>query len=315
MNFVPESSRILLLGVNGQVGWELRRSLRPLGTLVCTARAATAGVTALDLQDVDAVRRLIREVRPHLIVNAAAYALVDQAEREPDAARAVNAVAPGVIQEEARRLGAAAVLYSTDYVFDGSGTAPWTEDAPAHPLGTYGRTKLDGELAVVQAGGGFWIFRTSWVYGIHGVKCVKKILNLARERRQLKIVADQVGAPTSARFLADATAQVLAQARGDFPGWAAAHGGVYHLCAAGETSWHGFTEAIVARARASGLPLAVESIEPITTADYPTPARRPLNSRLSCERWHREFRLTTPDWREALDDTLPTLLRHEFGGA
>lgn len=303
-----ESSPILLIGVNGQLGWELQRSLRPLGPLLCTARGVAPGAQTLDLAKLDGLRQLIRTVQPRLIVNAAAYTLVDQAEREPDQAQTVNGVAPGVIQEEARRLGIAAVHYSTDYVFDGGGDRPWTEADPPHPLNVYGSTKLAGERAVAEAGGDFWILRTSWIYGVHGANFVKKMLQLAGERRELRIVADQIGAPTSARYLADVTAQLLAQSRGDFAGWAATHGGAYHVCCRGETSWHGFAERIIARARAVGATLAVERIEPIPSSEFPTPARRPLNSRLSCERLRREFKLTAPSWEDALEDALPDMI-------
>lgn len=306
---------ILLIGVQGQVGWELRRSLRPLGRLVCAARQAVEGVLPLDLADADRVRSIVREVRPGLIVNAAAYALVDQAEREPELAAAVNAVAPGILQEEANRLGAAVVHYSTDYVFDGSGSRPWTEDDPTGPLGVYGRTKADGERAVRHVGGAFVMLRTSWVYGIHGVNFVKKILRFAAEREQLRIVADQIGAPTSARYLADATAALLASLGDDGVDALRERSGIVHCTCAGTTSWHGFTSAIVAAARRAGMPLAVKSIDPITTTEFPTPARRPLNSRLDCGRLRRDFGLVGPTWQEALADTLPLLLRYEFGVA
>jgi dTDP-4-dehydrorhamnose reductase len=247
--------RILLIGSQGQVGYELRRSLRPLGEIVCAARKPAAGELAMDLTDADAVVRTIREVRPRLIVNAAAYTLVDQAEKEPDLAQAINGTAPGVIQTAANEIGAAVVHYSTDYVFDGSGDAPWTETDAVGPLGNYGASKLAGERAVAAAGGSHLVLRTSWVYGVHGANFVKKILTLARDREQLRIVADQHGAPTSARVIADVTAQMLAQARGDFGKLMKDRGGIYHLCCAGVTTWHGFTQAIVERARRLGMGL------------------------------------------------------------
>lgn len=304
---------ILLIGSQGQLGWELRRGLRSLGRLVCAARRSDAETLAVDLADPESLRTVIRTAKPALVVNAAVYSQVDQAEKEPEAARAVNEIAPGVIQEEARRLGAAALHYSTDYVFDGSGHRPWQETDPTNPLSVYGRTKRDGELAVAAAGGAFAILRTSWVYGIHGVNFVKKILKLAAERPMLRIVDDQIGAPTSARVLADVSSQMIAGARGDFAGLLSERGGIFHLCCAGETSWCGFTRVIVERARALGMALKVETIEPIPATAFPTPAMRPLNSRMSCERLLREYRLVPPSWQAALDDTLPLLLKWEFG--
>lgn len=309
----PARPRILLLGAQGQVGWELRRSLRPLGEVIPAARSPQPGDRTADLADHNALAALVREVRPAVIVNAAAYTLVDQAEREPAAAMAINAEAPGVLQTAANAVGAALVHFSTDYVFDGSGNAPWKETDPTGPLGVYGASKLAGERAVAEAGGPHIILRTSWVYGIHGANFVKKIIALARDREQLRIVADQQGAPTTARFLADATAQILAQAQGDFAGLLAQRGGVYHVSCAGATTWHGFTEAIVARARRAGMALKVGAIEPIPSSAFPTPARRPLNSRLCCRRLEDAFHLFAPSWEEALDDTLPLLLKQEFG--
>jgi len=198
-------------------------------------------------------------------------------------------------------------------VFDGSGSKPWTETDPTNPLGVYGRTKRDGELAIAAAGGSFAILRTSWVYGIHGVNFVKKILKFASERPMLKIVDDQIGAPTSARVLADISGQILAAARGDVAGSFAERGGIFHVCCSGETSWCGFTKAIVERARVLGMTLKVEAIEPIPSKDFPTPATRPLNSRLSCDKLQREYRFTPPTWQAALDDTLPLLVKWEFG--
>jgi dTDP-4-dehydrorhamnose reductase len=305
--------RILLIGSQGQVGYELRRSLRPLGEIVCAARKPAAGELAIDLTDAAAVARTIREVRPRLIVNAAAYTLVDQAEKEPGLAHAINGTAPGVIQTAANEIGAAVVHYSTDYVFDGSGDAPWSETDAVGPLGVYGASKCAGERAVADAGGSHLVLRTSWVYGVHGANFVKKILTLALDREQLRIVADQHGAPTSARAIADVTAQMLAQARADFGKLMKDRGGIYHLCCAGTTTWHGFTQAIVERARRLGMGLKVGVIDPIPTSAFPTPARRPLNSRLSCRRLQHDYALFPPAWQDALDDTLPPLVAQEFG--
>jgi len=313
MSHAGNTPQILLIGSAGQVGWELRRSLRVLGNVHATTRAGHDGSIALDVADADRLRAVVREVRPSLIVNASAYALVDQAEKEPDAAAAVNSRAPGILQEEAVRLGAAVVHYSTDYVFDGSGSRPWIETDATGPLGVYGRTKLAGEQAMQAAGGAFAVLRTSWVFGIHGMNFVKKILRLAADREQLKIVDDQIGAPTSARYLADATVALLAPARGDFAGLLRERGGVFHACCGGETSWFGFTQAIVESARSAGMSLKATRIDPIPTSEFPTPARRPLNSRLNCERLRQEYGIVAPSWQEALADALPTLLRCEFG--
>jgi len=304
-----ETPRILLIGVAGQVGWELRRSLRPLGELTLAARSGGPDVVPLDLADADQIRTVVREVQPDLIVNAAAYALVDQAEKEPELATAVNGTAPGIVQEEANRLGAGVVHYSTDYVFDGSGTKTWIETDPTGPLGAYGRSKLAGEQAVAAVGGAYVILRTSWVYGIHGVNFVKKILKLAQDRETLKIVDDQIGAPTSARYLADATASLLARADGNFDRFLRERGGLFHCCCDGETSWFGFTQTIVESARTAGMSLKVAQILPIPSSEFPTPARRPLNSRLNCDHLRQEFGIVAPSWPAALADSLPTLIQ------
>lgn len=283
--------KILLTGGRGQVGWELARTLSTLGE-----------VTALDsgemnLADPDAIRRVVGEVRPRVIVNPAAYTAVDKAESEPDLARAVNATAPGILAEEAEKLGALLVHYSTDYIFDGSGDTPWQENDATGPLNVYGATKLEGENAIRETCRRHMIFRTSWVYGLRGANFLLTMRRLMRERPELKIVADQVGAPTWCRGLAEATAQVLAQvgspARGaDKPEpW-----GVYHMTNGGETSWHGFASAIQELDR----PEAPARLLPIPSSDYPTPAKRPLNSRLDCGKLARVFGIRLPDWRDGL---------------
>lgn len=283
--------RILLTGSNGQVGWELARSLSTLGEVVATTSQS------LDLTDPDAIRRAMAEVRPRIVVNPAAHTAVDRAESEPDKARALNAVAPGILAEEAEKLGALLVHYSTDYVFDGSGDTPWREDGAPCPLNVYGATKLEGERAIRDRCRRHLIFRTSWVYGARGANFLLTMRRLMRERPELKIVADQVGAPTWCRSLAEATAQVLAQADSPARGadkpepW-----GVYHMTNAGETSWHGFAEAI----QAMDAPETPARLLPIPSSDYPTPARRPLNSRLNNGKLERVFGLRLPHWRDAL---------------
>lgn len=283
--------RILLTGRNGQVGWELARSLATLGEVMATDSRS------LDLADADAIRRTVAEWRPQVIVNPAAYTAVDKAESETDRAHAINAVAPGILAEAAERLGALLVHYSTDYVFAGSGDTPWREDDATAPLNVYGASKLAGEQAIRTRCRRHLIFRTSWVYGLRGANFLLTMRRLMRERPELKIVADQIGAPTWCRHLAEATAQVLAQvgspARGaDKPEpW-----GVYHMSNAGETSWHGFAAAI----QELDPPPARVPLLPIPTSDYPTPARRPLNSRLDNGKLARVFGLRLPHWRDAL---------------
>lgn len=283
--------RILLTGANGQVGWELRRTLSTLGQVVAVDSRA------MNLADPDAIRRVLAEVQPRIIVNPAAYTAVDKAESEPDLARTVNAEAPGILAEVAAKSGALLVHYSTDYVFDGGGDAPWKEDDPTGPLNVYGATKLAGEQAIAASGCRHLIFRTSWVYGARGANFLLTMRRLIRERPELKIVDDQMGAPTWCRSLAEATAQALAQlaspARGaDKPEpW-----GVYHMTNGGETSWHGFAQAIL---DLEGLETSSRLV-PIPSSGYPTPARRPLNSRLDNGKLARVFGLRLPDWRDAL---------------
>ena len=281
--------RILLTGSNGQVGWELRRTLGALGEVVALDSRA------MDLADADAMRNVVRTVAPAIIVNPAAYTAVDKAESESGRAHAVNALAPGVLAEEAARLGALLVHYSTDYVFDGSGNTPWREDDATGPLNVYGATKLEGERAIAASGCRHLIFRTSWVYGARGSNFLLTMRRLMRERPELKIVADQIGAPTWCRDIAEATAQVLAQVRApDESRW-----GTYHMTNAGETSWHGFAGAIQAL-DAFDETTTPARLVPIPGSDYPTPAQRPLNSRLDNGKLERTFGLRLRDWRAAL---------------
>jgi dTDP-4-dehydrorhamnose reductase len=294
------SKTFLLFGADGQVGWELQRAFAPLGQVLPLTQAD------LDLSDQDALRQAIREARPTAILNAAAYTAVDKAESEPELARAVNAVAPGVMAEEAQRLGAWLVHYSTDYVFDGTKAGAYVEQDSANPLGVYGRTKLEGERAIAAAGAPHLTLRTSWVFGPHGGNFLKTMLRLAREREELSVVADQVGAPTSAELLADVTAHAVRSAlAGHFSG------GLYHLAAAGETSWHGYAGFVVAEAQRLGaeLKLAPERIKAIPAEQYPLPAARPKNSRLECGRIGEALDLELPDWRWHVRRTLMELLK------
>ncbi len=284
--------KILLTGKNGQVGWELQRTLAPLGEVVAVDRQA------LDLANPDSIRSVIREVKPDLIVNPAAYTAVDKAESEPELAMAVNGIAPGIMAEEANKLGAAMIHYSTDYVFDGSKTSPYTEEDTPNPLNVYGKTKLAGEQAIQAVGVPHLILRTSWVYGMRGRNFLLTILRLAKERDELKIVDDQIGAPTWSRMIAEATAQILAQSVSPLPRYPlpiAEVSGVYNLTAAGSTSWRGFTQAIVENAHAG------TRVTPIPTADYPLPAPRPLFSILSNDKLSRTFGMKLPPWEESLE--------------
>lgn len=279
--------RILLLGARGQVGYELERCLQGLGAVVALDR------TRMDLADLDRVRSVVRAVRPGLIVNAAAYTGVDMAESEPDLARRINAEAPAVMAEEARRLGAAMVQYSTDYVFDGSKDGPYVETDPPAPLNVYGHTKLLGEQAVAEAGIAHLILRTSWVYGMRGRNFLLTMLRLAAERAEVRVVSDQHGSPNWSRTVAQTTAHILAQADVGGPSWWEDNSGIYHLSCHGQTSWSDFAQEIFA---ATGTPCRVA---PIATQDYPTAARRPRNSQLDSRLVRSRF-CHIPHWQEAL---------------
>ena len=286
--------RILLTGANGQVGWELRRTLSSLGDVIALDSKA------MNLADADAVRRTVREIAPAIIVNPAAYTAVDKAENDAGLAHAVNAVAPGILAEQAVALGALLVHYYTDYVFDGSGTTPRREDDACGPLNVYGATKLAGERAIQATGCRHLIFRTSWVYGARGSNFLLTMRRLMRERPELKIVADQMGAPTWCRDLAEATAQVLSQIASPMAAEnQASHWGIYHMVNAGETSWHGFAQAIQALDEFDET-CAPAHLLPIPSSDYPTPARRPLNSRLNSDKLERKFGIRLQDWHAAL---------------
>lgn len=299
--------KILLTGKNGQVGWELQRTLAPLGDVVAV------GYQEMDLADPDSIRRMIRDVRPHLIVNPAAYTAVDKAESEPDLAMAINGVAPGVMAEEAKRLNAAVIHYSTDYVFDGAKERPYAEDDAPNPLNVYGRTKLAGEQAIQAAGAPHLILRTSWVYGARGRNFLLTILRLAREKSELKIVDDQVGAPTWARLLAEVTSQIVAQHSSPLCRQAipiSDVSGIYHAVPTGSTSWHGFAAKILENVfvHAGQTP---PKLVPIPTSDYPLPAVRPRNSCLSSEKLTCAFGLAIPSW----EDSLTMCLQEMYGAS
>jgi dTDP-4-dehydrorhamnose reductase len=296
------TAHILLLGCNGQVGWELQRALAPLGEVVAldfdTAGEVAPGVPArADFSRPDSLPALLHALRPDIVVNAAAHTAVDKAESEPELARTINATAPGVLAREAAALGAWLVHYSTDYVFDGSGDAPRREDAATGPLSVYGRTKLEGEDAIRASGCRHLILRTSWVYAARGGNFAKTMLKLAAEREALKVISDQVGAPTGAELLADVTAHALRRLQ-EQPQLA----GTYHCAAGGETSWHGYARFVLEQARAAGrtLKVAPEAVEAIPTSAYPTPAQRPLNSRLDTTKLQRTFGLHLPPWQQGV---------------
>jgi dTDP-4-dehydrorhamnose reductase len=284
--------KILLTGADGQVGWELQRSLALLGEVHATNRAT------LDLSDAGCIRRLMRELQPALVVNAAAYTAVDKAEIEEALAFAINVEAPAVLAAEAARLGAGLVHYSTDYVFDGSKQSAYVEDDPTNPLGVYGRSKLAGEQAVAAVGGRSLVLRTTWVYADRGRNFPLTMLRLARERSHLRVVADQWGAPTPARLLAELTAMVVGQLTAK-PDNAWPQGEIFHASCAGQTNWHGFASKVI-NDDALRLTSNPPTIEAITTVEYPTPALRPANSVLDTRKLRARFGLRIPPWEEAL---------------
>lgn len=291
--------KILLLGKNGQVGWELQRSLAPLGELIALG-SDSPGLCG-NLRDAEGLAATVRAVAPDVIVNAAAYTAVDQAESDVAACRAVNAGGPALLAQEAARLGALLVHYSTDYVFDGSGQAPWREEAATGPLNVYGQSKLEGEQAIAASGCRHLVLRTSWVYAARGGNFAKTMLRLAGERERLSVVDDQVGAPTSAELIADVTAHAVraTQQRPEL-------GGIYHLAAAGATSWHGYAQFVIEQARRAGLAIKVapEAIAAVGSDAFPTPAARPRNSRLATDKLQAAFGLVLPPWQTGVERML-----------
>ena len=296
--------KILLLGKNGQVGWELQRSLAPLGEVVALDFDSPGPLSA-DFSKPESLAATVRAVAPHIIVNAAAHTAVDKAESEPDLARALNATSPAVLAREAAACGAWLLHYSTDYVFDGSGDVPWLEDSPTGPLNVYGKTKLEGEQAIRASGCRHLILRTSWVYSARGGNFAKTMLKLARERDRLTVIADQFGAPTGADLLADLSAHMLRTAL-QRPEVA----GTYHAVNAGETSWHGYACHVIEFARALGQPIkvAADGIEAVPTSAFPTPAKRPGNSRMNTRKLRTTFGLALPSWQSGTDRMLSEVL-------
>ncbi len=290
--------KILLLGKNGQVGWELQRSLAPLGEVIALDRQGGDGLCG-DLADLDGLRNTIRQVRPDVLVNAAAYTAVDKAESDVLTAGLINAQAPGLMAQELHALGGWLVHFSTDYVFDGSGSTAWCETDRTAPLNQYGLSKLRGEQAIQASGCQHLIFRTSWVYAARGNNFARTMLRLAAERERLSVIDDQIGAPTGAELLADVSAHAIRQAVLQ-PGL----GGLYHLAAAGETSWCGYARHVIEQARRGGAALAVQAIEPIPSSAYPVAATRPKNSRLDTGKLSRSFNLHLPDWKSGVSRML-----------
>ncbi|SDP57300.1 dTDP-4-dehydrorhamnose reductase [Ralstonia sp. 25mfcol4.1] len=293
---------ILVTGSNGQVGFELRRSLAPLGNVVALDRQSC------DLANAEALRDLVRRVRPHVIVNPAAYTAVDRAESEPDLAFAINGTAVGVLASEAEAIGGLLIHYSTDYVFDGAKSGAYDETDAVNPQSVYGKSKLAGEQAIAQCNANAVVLRTSWVAGAHGSNFAKTMLRLAQERDSLRVIADQFGAPTTASLIADVTAVVVRQwLQRDQLSFAP---GVYHLAAAGETTWHGYAAEVLRYARQCGVSLRVDpdKVESISTSEYPLPAPRPANSRLDTIRLRNTFGICLPDWRQGIHYLLDQIL-------
>lgn len=292
--------RILLTGSTGQVGWELQRSLMTLGEVICAGREATSLGLQMDLSAPETISAVIREVKPNLIVNPAAYTAVDKAEAEPELAMAVNGVAPGVIAEEAKLLGAAVIHYSTDYVFNGTQAKPYTENDETDPQNVYGKTKLAGEKAIQAVDVPHLILRTSWVYGSRGKNFLLTMLKLSREREELKVVDDQIGAPTWSRMIAEATAQILFQGNKNLIDFVGNNSGVYHLTATGQTSWYNFAKAIF-ELDSNRSQQKLKNLVAIPSQHYPTPAQRPAFSSLNTEKVTSQFGLNLPHWQSNLE--------------
>ncbi len=294
--------KILLFGKNGQVGWELNRSLQPLGEVIALGRDDA------DFSNPESLRQILQDISPDVIVNAVAYTAVDKAEEEEGLAAKVNSIAPGVLAEEAKKLNALLVHYSTDYVFDGAKEEPYIETDNAKPINAYGRTKLAGEQAIQSSGCDYLIFRTSWVYASRGHNFLLTMLKLAQERVELSIVNDQIGSPTSARLIADTTVLCVQQAiKENLVGIFSSD--LYHLTTSGHTSWHGFTKEIVKLASNSlDLPLTIKELKAIPTSNYPTPAKRPMNSRLTLTKLESNFTVELPDWKNTLSLCIENLI-------
>ncbi len=301
--------KILLLGCNGQVGWELQRALVPLGSITAISRQGYNGFSG-DLADPQSLAATVKSISSDVIVNAAAYTAVDQAESEPEKAKIINAQAPARLAREAKKTGAWLVHYSTDYVFDGTGTAPWKEDDPKCPINVYGQTKLEGEEAIRESGCLHLIFRTAWVYAAQGKNFIQTMLRLASERDSLKVINDQFGAPTGAELIADTTAHAIRSAHRD-----KSLSGTYHLAAAGETSWWNFARLVIDAALKAGVELRIsgKDILPVSSEEFPTEAKRPNNSRLDTTLLQKTFGLHLPSWEQGVLRTVKEILRCDYG--
>jgi dTDP-4-dehydrorhamnose reductase len=295
-----QNTKILVFGRIGQVGWELRHKL------ACLGQVTAIEYPEIDFSKPDLIRAVVRTVEPTIILNAAAYTAVDKAESEPELATAINATAPGVIAEEAKRLGSILVHYSTDYVFDGAKQDPYVETDAPNPINVYGRTKLEGDQAIQSVGGDYLILRTSWVYGARGSNFLLTMLRLAKEQPELRIVDDQIGAPTSSECIAQATSDILAQLLAPSGRGLDGRSGIYNLTSTGETSWFGFAQALLTKSSGT-FGFTVPNLIPIKTSEFPRPAKRPANSRLSCQRLEQTFGVTLPHWEHALSLVLDTL--------
>jgi dTDP-4-dehydrorhamnose reductase len=295
--------KILLLGKNGQVGWELQRSLAPLGEVIALDAASQS--LCGDFTNLEGLAQTVRSVAPDIIVNAAAHTAVDKAESEPELVRTINALAAGVLAQEAKRINAWLIHYSTDYVFEGHGDKPWLETDATAPLNVYGATKLEGEQLIQQSGCKHLIFRTSWVYGARGGNFAKTMLRVAQEREKMNVINDQIGAPTGADLLADITAHAIRTAQHQ-----PELSGLYNVVAAGATSWHGYASLVIEYARRAGIPLKVapDAIKPVPTSAFPTAAKRPLNSRLDTSKLQHAFNLHLPQWQAGVERMLDEIM-------
>ncbi|MCX8956452.1 dTDP-4-dehydrorhamnose reductase [Erwinia psidii] len=293
--------KILLLGKNGQVGWELQRSLAPLGTLIALDRHSVDYCG--DLTNPVGIAATIDAIKPDVIVNAAAHTAVDKAESEPEMAAVLNTTAVAAMAQAAEKVGALLIHYSTDYVFNGEGETPWSEDDATAPLSVYGKTKRDGEEAIIASCSNYLIFRTSWVYAAKGNNFARTMLKLAADRDELSVISDQFGAPTGADLIADCTAHAIRQAKGQ-PQFS----GIYHLIASGTTTWHEYASFVISAGREKGLTLKVSKINAVATTAFPTAAKRPANSRLDITKFQQRFGLTLPDWRVGVERMLTEII-------
>lgn len=302
------SMKILLLGKNGQVGWELQRALQPLGQVIALDRSVNHAGLCGDITHFSAIEHVVNHIKPDVVVNATAYTAVDKAESEQEIAALINHQAVAHLAELCQKQNVLFIHYSTDYVFDGTGITPWTEDAPKQPVNFYGQTKYKGEIALETSKVRFINFRTCWVYGTHGHNFIKTMLKLAENKTELNIIQDQVGVPTGAALIADVTAQVLRYYMLQGADQQMQLHGHYHLAPVGETTWYDYANYIFEQAREAGMTLAIQKVNPIATSAYPTPARRPLNSRLNTQKLQHAFQLHLPCWQQGVTQVINEIL-------